>query len=455
MEDDSEIRENISDIADTLNKNTETADKISEMISNLNSKVDILALQDDSEIRENISDIADTLNKNTETDNKISEMLEALHKKIDVLAAADDSELRTEISDVKDLIVEQRKYFEEFDNDKQAQEIETRLDNLLAEINKIDLEKNAQDIKESVMSAIISVTDQISFVEETEEIKDFVEEKTNAINETLLDVKKQLNNIASSNSDMDFYSYTLQDVESDLAKLRLALNELSTSNSTDEVSVISRNINRIAKSIEDLRSSLTKEQSDEMFSDFEKLNEDILSISARTNKLLLNSDESYRIISDSMDEFNKKTEYLRQQLDEINSKNLDVKLSQIDRKVNATMSSSKILENVMVYLGEWMDDTSELVNSIYDKSSKTTSIQKAVDELKENLPQKQELINIIEEKFEEQQTRIDRLEKKLEKAITLLEEREADTTLKKFDEIEKQLSKLSGNIEKLTSYVDE
>lgn len=42
------------------------------------------------------------------------------------------------------------------------------------------------------MTAILSVTDQISFVEETEEIKDFVEEKTDAINRTLLDVKNNL-----------------------------------------------------------------------------------------------------------------------------------------------------------------------------------------------------------------------------------------------------------------------
>lgn len=441
MDDNSELQDEISNIS-------ENNGKIAERLDELHSKVDILALNDNSDIQDELSGLA-------ATDNKISEMLEALHSKVDILAMAEDSELKDEIFDVKELIYEQSKLFESFDNNKKAQEIETYLTNLLNEINKIDLEKNAQDIKDSVMSAILSVTDQMSFVEETEEIKDFVEEKTNAINQTLLDVKKQLNNIASSNSDMDFYSYTLQDVESDLAKLRLAMSEISSLNSDNEVGVISSNINRIAKSIEDLRSSLTKEQSDEMFGDFEKLNEDILSISVRTNKLLLNSDESYRIISDSMEEFNRRTDYLQEQLDTINSKNLENQLARIDQKVNATMSSSKVLENVMMYLGEWMDGTTELVNSIYDKSAKTTSIQEAIDELKANVPQKQELLNIIEDKFEEQQSRIDRLEKKLEKVLTLMEDHAEDVVQNKIDNIETQLAKLSSNIEKLTSYVDE
>ncbi len=457
LNDDIDIKDEISEISEAINKTSENSHKISEMLEGLHNKVDILALNDDTEIKEDITEISEKLDKTSETDHKISEMLEALHSKIDILAMTDDSDLRDEITDVKDLIYEQRKVLEAIDKDKKAQEIDNYLQNLQNEINKIDLEKNTQEIKDAVMSSILTVSDQITFVEETEEIKDFVEAKTNVINETLQDVKKQLKKIASSNSDsdMDLYTYTLQDVESDIAKLRLTLNEISSSNTADEVGVISSNINRIAKSIEDLRSTFATEQNDDSKGDFGKLNEDILSISARTNKLLLNSDESYRIICDSMDEFNRKTDYLQEQLDIINSKNLETQLVNIDKKVNATMSSSKVLENVMMYLGEWMDGTTDIVNSIYDKTAKTATLQNALDELKANLPEKQELLNIIEDKFEEQQSRIDRLEKKLEKAITMLEEREADTVQNKIDNIETQLAKLSSNIEKLTSYVDE
>ena len=455
MSDDSDLRDGISEIYEKLDETSVNDNKISNMLENLHSKIDNLALIDSNTNETNISELNKNFQKATDFDNKISEMLETLNNKVDILAMSDDSDLRDEIEDVKDLVIDQRKLIESFDSTKKAQEVDECLQKLLNELNNLDLDKNTQEIKDSIMSAIISVADQITFVEETEEIKDFVEEKTNAINAALLDVKKQLSSIASNGSDMDLYSYTLQDVESDIAKLRIAINDISSSESSNEVGVISSNINRIAKSIEDLQMTIAMTQNDETSGGFDKLNEDILSISARTNKLLLNSDESYRIICDSMDEFNRRTESLQAQLDAINSQNLQSQLTTIDKKVNATMSSSKVLENVMMYLGEWMDGTTDVVNSIYDKTAKSGSIQKAIDELKQNLPEKEELVNIIENKFNEQQSRIDRLEKKLEQAVTMLEEREADTVQNKIDKIEKQLAKLSSNIEKLTSYVDE
>lgn len=486
----------MSDNSDNVDEINDILEKITSTIKSLHDKIDILAMADNSEMQSEIDEIYDLLleqkklieevsgrnqaeevsekineklsevliniDKTTDGTDKIAETLKILHEKVDILALTDDSDLRDEIDDIKNLIYEQRKLFEEAEDNEKAHEIDNYLTQLLSEINKIekgvseiDLDKNARDIKDSVMTAILSVTDQISFVEETEEIKDFVEEKTDAINRTLLDVKKQLSNITNSGDDMDFYSYTLQDVESDIAKLRLILNDISTSNSSAEVGVISTNINRIAKSIEDLRQSLTNEESFELKTDFEKLNEDILSLSARTNKLLLNSDESYRIICDSLDEFNRRTSSLEERLNILDNRNIENRLSIIDEKVNETMNSNKVLKNVMMYLGEWMDGTSETISGIYEKASKASSMRGILDELKETVPEKEVLIKTIEEKFEEQQNRIDRLEKKLEKAIAVIEERDENLVLNKIDKLENQLSKLSLNIEKLASYVDE
>lgn len=486
----------MSDNSDNVDEINDILEKITSTIKSLHDKIDILAMADNSEMQSEIDEIYDLLleqkklieevsgrnqaeevsekineklsevliniDKTTDGTDKIAETLKILHEKVDILALTDDSDLRDEIDDIKNLIYEQRKLFEEAEDNEKAHEIDNYLTQLLSEINKIekgvseiDLDKNARDIKDSVMTAILSVTDQISFVEETEEIKDFVEEKTDAINRTLLDVKKQLNNITNSGDDMDFYSYTLQDVESDIAKLRLILNDISTSNSSAEVGVISTNINRIAKSIEDLRQSLTNEESFELKTDFEKLNEDILSLSARTNKLLLNSDESYRIICDSLDEFNRRTSSLEERLNILDNRNIENRLSIIDEKVNETMNSNKVLKNVMMYLGEWMDGTSETISGIYEKASKASSMRGILDELKETVPEKEVLIKTIEERFEEQQNRIDRLEKKLEKAIAVIEERDENLVLNKIDKLENQLSKLSLSIEKLASYVDE
>lgn len=154
---------------------------------------------------------------------------------------------------------------------------------LLIKIDNVDLEKNSEDIKESIMTAILSLTDQISFVEETEEIKDFVEEKTDEINQHLLEVRNQLKQIASSGD--DDYSYTLQDVETDIAKLRIALSEVSPTG--ENFGSLSQNINRIVKSVEGLENTLTQDQVFDLKNDIEKLNDDILSLSSRTNKLVL------------------------------------------------------------------------------------------------------------------------------------------------------------------------
>lgn len=482
----------MADTSENTDEINETLENITAIVKSLHDKIDILAMADNSDIQteldemydlllgqkklieevrdknytqdvsEKLNEVLQNIDKTSDGTDKIAETLKILHEKVDILALTDDSDLRDEIDDIKNLIYEQRKIFEETEGNEKAHEIDNYLTQLLSEINKIekgvseiDLDKNAQDIKDAVMTAILSVTDQISFVEETEEIKDFVEEKTDAINRTLLDVKKQLNSITNNGDEMDFYSYTLQDVESDIAKLRLILNDISTSNSSAEFGVISTNINRIAKSIEDLRQSLTNEESFELKTDFEKLNEDILSLSARTNKLLLNSDESYRIICDSLDEFNRRTSSLEERLNILDNRNIENRLSIIDEKVNETMNSNKVLKNVMMYLGEWMDGTSETISGIYEKAAKASSMRGILDELKETVPEKEVLIKTIEDRFEEQQNRIDRLEKKLEKAIAVIEERDENLVLNKIDKLENQLSKLSLNIEKLASYVDE
>ena len=478
----------LSDAVDGLAENIDNAsEKILDDINKLHQKVDILAMSDNSEIQDDIDEIKDIIRSQQKlfdsslddeisaklediiqtlcnSDDKIAKTLELLHNKVDILAMTDDSDIKDEIQDIKDLIERQKDYFKKDENDEKSAEITTHLEKLISEINKIekniselDLEKNSQDIKDSVMTAMLSAMDQVSFVEETEEIKDFVEEKTNAINQTLLEVKKQLNNISNSGDDMDLYSYTLQDVESDIAKLRLTLNELSSSTaSTNEFGVISNNIGKIAKAIEQLQAaSVSHMNNADLKTDFSKLSEDILSLSTRTNKILLDSNESQRIMNLSLKEFENRTEQLQTRLDEIDNKEIDSRLSLIEQKVDESVSSTNILRNVMIYLGEWMDDTSQTISSIYDKSSKAASTHELIEDLKLAVPNEAELVKAVEKRFEEQELRIDRLEQKLETALDLLAGYDENIINAKIDRIDKHLEKLTGNIEKLTAYVDE
>lgn len=462
MADNSELEDLISDSSQNL----------SDRIDELHSKVDILAADDNSYLEESIDDIRDLIQEQQSlfstldnSDDKIAKMLELLQDKVEALANTDVSEIKDEIHSIKDLIEYQKEYFEKYTDDEKSQEISSHLQTLIGDISKIeknvseiDLEKNSQDIKDSVMTAILSAMDQVSFVEETEEIKDFVEEKTNAINETLLDVKKQLTNISNAgNSDMDFYSYSLQDVESDLAKLRLTLNELSANpSSNDEVGVISANIGRMAKSIEQLQADLKNKEADgALQTDFEKLKEDILSLSVRTNKILLNSDNSQKFITDTLDDFTQKTTNLQDKLEDLASNKLDARLSAIENTVKENASTSKRLQSVMTYLGEWMDGTTEAISNIQETTAQTSTVTEMIETLKSEIPNQAEILEAVEVKFEEQQAKIDNLEQKLEKALEKLSALDENVINTKIDKLDEKLDRLSMNIEKLTAYVDE
>lgn len=462
MADNSELEDLISNSSQNL----------SDRIDELHSKVDILAADDNSYLEESIDDIRDLIQEQQSlfstldnSDDKIAKMLELLQDKVEALANTDVSEIKDEIHSIKDLIEYQKEYFEKYTDDEKSQEISSHLQTLIGDISKIeknvseiDLEKNSQDIKDSVMTAILSAMDQVSFVEETEEIKDFVEEKTNAINETLLDVKKQLTNISNAgNSDMDFYSYSLQDVESDLAKLRLTLNELSANpSSNDEVGVISANIGRMAKSIEQLQADLKNKEADgALQTDFEKLKEDILSLSVRTNKILLNSDNSQKFITDTLDDFTQKTTNLQDKLEDLANNKLDARLSVIENTVKENASTSKRLQSVMTYLGEWMDGTTEAISNIQETTDQASTVTEMIETLKSEIPNQAEILEAVEVKFEEQQAKIDNLEQKLEKVLEKLSALDENVINTKIDKLDEKLDRLSMNIEKLTAYVDE
>lgn len=442
----------LEELDKNLNQNlTEISDSnqdVSQMISSLHDKIDVMVADS------SFDELNYRLDEVSETEGKVSEMLSALHEKVDIIAMdTSDFDIVDEISDIKDLIFEQRKYFETA-SDEKAVEIDKYLKDVLTKLENVDLEKSSEDIKDSIMNALVSLVDQISFVEETEEIKDFVEEKTDIINKNLIAVQNQLKQIASSGDDFD-YSYTLQDVESDIAKLRLAITHLSG----NDYESLSGDIKKIVTSVEGLENSLTQDQIVDLKNDIEKLNEDILSISSRTNKLLLSSDESYKALNDGLNNFGELVKNLDDRINYIANtratERLERKIDNIQSMSTESLNTDKVFHQVMMYLGEWIDSSTESISNITEKTSEITNIKEEINELKSLVPEKVELLNELENKFEQQETRIDRLEMKLDKVLSTLEEKDDIVLNRKVDKLEKMLSRLGNNIEKLTSYVDE
>ena len=454
--------ENITEKLDDFEENTEYFKNALDTLSN---KVDIIAADNSLDILYNKFD------EFSETEDKVAEMLTALHQKVDVIAMDDnDFDIEEEIDDIKELIFEQRKYFE-VASDEKANAIDKYLKDVLLKLDNVDLEKNSEDIKETIMNALVSLVDQISFVEETEEIKDFVEEKTDAIKQGLIEVQNQLRQLASPDDDFG-YSYTLQDVESDIAKLRVAITHLSG----NDFENLSGDIKKIVNSVEGLETTLTQEQIIGLKGNIEKLNEDILSISSRTNKILLTSDESNKALNDGLNNFGSLVGKLEDRLEYLDNteatERLERKIESIQSMAVESANADKVFHQVMMYLGEWIDTTTENISSITEKTSEINLIKENVndviekvsdiqdikdniEELRSAVPEKSELLSELENKFEQQEARIDRLEMKLEKILSTLEEKDDMVLNRKVDKIEKMLSRLGTNIEKLTSYVDE
>lgn len=449
-----------------LNEIQESNTQIQSGLELINKKIDILATSDNSTDFEDIKDTLESIesklnsqeepnieNKLSESDAKITSMLEALNHKIDILASYDDTETQFALEDVKALILEQKDSLDKLDNNNNTDAFKKCLDELTLEVNNItsnnsqEIQKTLKEMKESIMAAVVTIFEQVSFIEESEDIKDFVEEKTDEINKNLIEVTEQLKQIANTDND---YTYSMQDIESDLAKLRIALNELQSSEQdakTEQLSFILDNINRIGSTVENLQSSMTKE---EEFSD----------LKTKLNEIAETSGESYNTIG------------------KILTDQLSTKVDRVTKLIERSNDSDKVMRQALIYIGEWIDSTSESMNKISTNSDEIVDIKLSIENLKSVIPQHTNILNSIEEKFDEQQERlayfekqitklgnledrfeqqqerIDRLEMSLEKILSAVEDIDDSKVTRKIDKIDKQLVKLSSNIEKLASYVD-
>lgn len=444
-----DIKTTLKTIETEINKlNSEQAvqgSEYSEIFDTIKDSLDVIEYKIESgETEENIK-------KLSETDAKITSMLELLNHKIDIISSSEDSlNAAEDIEDVKQLILAQTDYIERFERNSKTDAVKKCLKELTEEVNYLSsnsntnskqVQKAMKDMKESIMAAVVTIFEQVSFVEETEDIKDFVEEKTDVINQNLVEVTKQLKQITSSTEDTD-YNYSMQDIESDLAKLRLALNELqnnSIESQSSELSNISDTLYKITSSVEELQNSMTQD-------DIKDLKYDINNGLEGIGKNLTNQ--------------------------------ISRKVDKVTKLLEKSSDSDKVMRQALIYMGEWIDSASESMNKISTNSDEIVDVKSAIEDLKSSMPEHKEILTSLEEKFDEQQERlsyfekqisklgtledrfdeqqerIDRLEMTIEKVLSAVEDIDDSRVTRKIDKIDKQLAKLSTNIEKLASYVD-
>ena len=467
----------------------EEIDNLKHQLTNLNEKVDIVAQTDYSndldEIRDYIYGLEDKLSdiytktkpieenvrKLSASDAKLTSMLETLNHKIDEIFTNNNANSQKEFEDIKHLIFAQSDFIKNFENNGKTEAFKKCLKELTLEVNNLNInshtetkqvQKSLKEMKESIMAAVVTIFNQVSFIEESEDIKDFVEERTDEINQNLEEVTKQLKQITSSTDETD-YNYSMQDIESDLAKLRLALNELQNNeleNQSSELANIADNVYRITSTVEELQNSMTQDE-------IKDIKSEIFTLREQTQKILASSDESYNAINTGLEGFSK-----------VITNHLTDKVDKVTEMLEKSSVSDKVMRQALIYMGEWIDSASESIDKISSNAEEIVDVKNTIEKLKKEIPEQTDILNSIEEKFDEQQERlsyfekqisklgnleekfaqqeerIDRLEMTIEKILSAVEDIDDSKVNKKIDKLDKQLAKLSINIEKLTAYVD-
>lgn len=467
----------------------EEIDNLKHQLTNLSEKVDIVAQTDYSndldEIRDYIYGLEDKLSdiytktkpieenvrKLSASDAKLTSMLETLNHKIDEIFTNNNANSQKEFEDIKHLIFAQSDFIKNFENNSKTEAFKKCLKELTLEVNNLNInshtetkqvQKSLKEMKESIMAAVVTIFNQVSFIEESEDIKDFVEERTDEINQNLEEVTKQLKQITSSTDETD-YNYSMQDIESDLAKLRLALNELQNNeleNQSSELANIADNVYRITSTVEELQNSMTQDE-------IKDIKSEIFTLREQTQKILTSSDESYNAINTGLEGFSK-----------VITNHLTDKVDKVTQMLEKSSVSDKVMRQALIYMGEWIDSASESMDKISSNSEEIIDVKNTIEKLKKEIPEQTDILNSIEEKFDEQQERlsyfekqisklgnfeekfaqqeerIDRLEMTIEKILSAVEDIDDSKVSKKIDKLDKQLAKLSINIEKLAAYVD-
>ena len=474
-------------------------------------------------LKEEIWSIKDTVNNvnsnavsKEDFDNKLAE-LKALNNQIK--------------EDITDIISE-----ESVAASNQINEISATIEALKNDISNIILnEQNEQittalqNLQTKFVSQLIQIADNISFAQDAEEMNDNIfncsDEIKEKISADITDIKQEIEllkgvsdsenaNIVNLLTKIDDalktditsdlkalisgfkllttglkedkgYVYTLPDIESDLSKIRLDLNNIQkvlidAENGSDESSSdITTKINNIKSAVERLQESPITAEVADIKELFDHLNEDIASISKRTNKLIISSDELTKVLKANIASFTSLINTFEKQSREFYNSaflnDLNTKIDAINKGTNAILKSDQVLTEAFMYMGEWIDSASDSFDEIKNDLSK---IKKNVLSEDDSATEKLEIsVKNLSQRIDVQEAKIDSVDDKLNKIITQQNESkelkslleyvasqvsvtnekiiENDKLSQKIASMEKQLKKIEKNLAVITEYIDE
>lgn len=413
------------------------------------------------------------------------------------------------------------------------------------EAQDTSVQNELNNLKTDIITQFLNIFNQISFVAEQEEILDFIQEKHSELitvlshivttiddvstvkdNLAVIDnkvdtlkedidlINEKITSIISSDGDID-YVYSLQDLESDIANLRLSLNEIKQDNKSKELEELISSTNDIYELVDSIKKEIPNFNTEEFKKDFDALNEDIVSISTRTNKLILASDESYKTLQENLQDFklviNDLDERTRNFAQDAGLDKIDNKLGAINTMIQNGAKTNQVFNQVFEYLAEWVDNAGAQITSISDKvetlddigqikvmledlkaeaednsdsaeliealsnvfdkqAKKIASLEAKLDRVivettinnknnKIDMSPLEETLNrflvAIDDKMSSQQDKINSLESKLEDVAAMFNPKDTAQLTKKVGGMDRQIAKLNKSIEKIASHVVE
>ena len=315
--------EDLSDKMDIVYENISALNQWATQIDKINEKTDKII---DSDKQELLNDKVDKINEKVDTLHK-SFFSEMISSKIDIVYE-NISLLNEWVNKINELSTESKK-----------------LDTKLSQINN-SLNLKINEISEKLTLANDELNEKLT------KANDEINEKLTLANNTLTDIpdlKDKLEDLSwelntlmhSTKEDTDSYLYTLLDIESDFIKLNKILDDNNKTTLQDITSI--------------------KEK-------FEELNEDISSISVRTNKLILSADDANKDFKMYLDSFKNVIQELEIQRKEFNPELkfnlLGTRLTELVQLMQKNLEANKNINNAFIYLAEWIDATGSVLNAM-------------------------------------------------------------------------------------------
>ena len=465
-----EIKDTVSDVQ----KNSVTKQSFDEKIKELQAKI--------------TEDITDSLStESIATANQITEIsstIENLRNDIsDIILNEQNEQIVTALNNLQNKFISQLvQIAENISFIEESEEINQNLFDCTDEL-KEKISTDISDIKDEInMLKNISGTSNDSIIGILDKIENAVQSDINRDLKTLISGFKLLTSGLKEDKD---YVYTLPDIESDLSKIRLDLNNVqkaideASKDSVEKDSELSDKLAKMKEAVDKIQDSpLVNEIADVKFL-FTSLNEDVSSISKRTNKLILSSDEVSKTLKANIEQFSLLINNFEKQSREFYNSafvnNLDIKIDNIYNTASSLVQSEKVLNEAFMYLAEWIDTASDTFDEL---KLDLTKIKKNILSEDESFSDRIETgINALNKKIDEQNNKIDALEEKLNKIISQQNEAkelkslveyvasqvsvtnekivENDKLAQKIASMEKQLKKIEKNISIITEYIDE